>query len=68
MKQQLRIIAEWRRMHEKNSTDGIAESFDRAGGDGLNSAIGLHMWINIQKKIIMNFCVGLFFVQIKAEM
>lgn len=24
------------------------------------------MWINIQKKIIMNFCVGLFFVQIKA--
>lgn len=55
-------------MHEKNSTDGIAESFDRAGGDGLNSAIGLPMWINIQKKIIMNFCVGLFFVQIKAEM
>ena len=35
---------------------------------GLNSAIGLHMWINIQKKIIMNFCVGLFFVQIKAGM
>lgn len=67
MKQQLRIIAGWRRMHEKNSTDGIAESFDRAG-DGLNSAIGLPMWINIQKKIIMNFCVGLFFVQIKAEM
>ena len=32
MKQQLRIIAEWRRMHEKNSTDGIAKSFDRAGG------------------------------------
>ena len=32
------------------------------------TAIGLHMWINIQKKIIMNFCVGLFFVQIKAEM
>ncbi len=32
MKQQLRIIAEWRRMHEKNSTDGIAESVDRAGG------------------------------------
>ena len=31
MKQQLRIIAEWRRMHEKNSTDGIAESADRAG-------------------------------------
>ena len=32
MKQQLRIIAEWGRMHEKNSTDGIAESVDRAGG------------------------------------
>ena len=28
MKQQLRIIAEWRRMHEENSTDGIAESVD----------------------------------------
>ena len=32
MKPQLRIIAEWRGMHEKNSTDGIAESFNRTGG------------------------------------
>lgn len=28
----IKDIAEWRRMHEKNSTDGIAESVDRAGG------------------------------------
>lgn len=29
-------------------------------GDGLNSAIGLPMWINIQKKIIMNFALDCF--------
>ena len=68
MKQQLRIIAEWRRMHEKNSTDGIAESFDRAGGWIKLCYRASHVDKYTEEDNYEFFALDCFSLQIKAEM